>query len=881
MPHLTRRELLATGTVAGLAGFAPPGWAAAPAADAPGGLLCNLIDGPVVVDGPVRLAWTVPAGVQHGYQLQLTRVAGQPGAVWDSGWVAGDRSTGVELPATARALLGPDAAGLWRVRTRDAAGRVSGWSAPQLLLGAPAGWEAKPIWAGRAGQPDTPADWALLRHGFVLARRPVLAWLRISARSAEPIRQYVFRAWVNGQLVGVGPSRAARPGVREQYVGLDVTQALRAGPNAIAALCFTTEGHGFQAELVLHDGDGSRRVIASGAGWKAQDGSAWRPPAGNTGGGYYVAPQEAIDARHEPVGWCAAGYDDSGWAPPLVRPALPDLVQEQVGPLVVTPERPVGVTRIGGLWRFDFGRELVGGLSLATRGEGGEQLRISLGEERNPDGSVRDQLRCGQTYREQWTLRAGAQTLEHWGYRAFRWVEIEGPAHLDLAVTALRLGQSWRAEDAHFASSDADLDRVHGFCAYSIRATRLDLYQDTPTRERGPYEGDAVVNQLSEYAVQRSYALARQSIDWLIDRPTWPTEYRLMPPILAWRDYLATGDDRLIRARFEAMVAAQLLDRINAEGLVEKDPGQSSKPWGDLVDWPVANRDGFVFRPVNTVINAWQMAALDALAAIGAAIGRAAEARDLAGRAARLRAAINARLRTPAGLYVDGMGTEHASQHATAFAIALGVADEATARAGAAVLAGQGMRMSVYGAQFLLEALFRGGQADAARALITARGEQSWLAMLERWDATIVMEAWNPMLKPNTTFSHAWGTAPVNLIARHVAGVTIAEPGARRLTIAPQPGSLAHFAARVPTIRGAVAVGWQGGPAPRLSLEVPANARADLRLVLPVPGATAARLDGPGGVRRLAVREGAVACRDLPPGRHRLKVLPARNKTRP
>ncbi|WP_294334186.1 family 78 glycoside hydrolase catalytic domain [uncultured Sphingomonas sp.] len=875
MPHVTRRHLLGQGTAAALAGLAPPSWAAAPEADAPHGLLCNLLAGPAVVEDDARLAWIVPASEQRGYRLQLVRAAGGTPTLWDGGWVASDRSTGVELPAAARGMLQPDDACLWRVQVEDQRGRRSGWSAPQLLLAAPARWQAQSIWAPRADRPDTPADWALLRHGFVLEHQPVLAWLRITASSPEPIRQYVFRAWVNGRLVGVGPSRSSQPGSHAYYLGADVTDALRAGPNAIAALCFTTEDHAFQAELVLLHADGSRRVIASGPDWKARDGSAWRPSVGTTGGGYYVAPLEAIDARQEPVGWCDAGYDEGGWSAALPRPPLPPLVPERVGPLVVTTEKPASLTRDGSLWRIDFGRELVGGLSLATRAKGGERLRISLGEERNPDGSVRDQLRCGQTYREHWTLRAGAQTLAHWGYRAFRWVEIEGPPHLDLQVTALRLGQPWNAEEAHFASSDPDLNRVHDFCAYSIRATRLDLYQDTPTRERGPYEGDAVVNQLSELAVQRSYALARQSIDWLIDRPTWPTEYRLMPPILAWRDYLATGDDRLLRTRFEAMVAAQLLDRINAEGLVEKDPGQSSKPWGDLVDWPIANRDGFVFGAVNTVINAWQVAALDALTSIAVAIGRVPDARDLAARAARMRAAINAQLRTPAGLYRDGLGTEHCSQHATAFAIALGVAPDDTARAGAALLARQDMRMSVYGAQFLLEALYRGGQPDAALALMTARGDQSWLAMLDRWHATIVMEAWNPMLKPNTTFSHAWGTAPLNLIASRLAGVTIIEPGARRLRIAPQPGRLPRFQARMPTIRGPVEVAWRRAAQPVLTLTVPPNARADLVMALPVPGLRAARMASARGIQHLAVQDDVLACRDLATGRYRFDFGPA------
>ncbi|WP_343528943.1 family 78 glycoside hydrolase catalytic domain [Sphingomonas sp.] len=826
-----------------------------------------------MLDGPARLAWTVPQGEQRAYRLQLLRVANGSRALWDGGWVSDDRSTGVELPLAARTVMGPDDACFWRVQISDGTGRRSGWSAPQLLLAAPARWEARSIWASRATTLISPADWALIRHGFVLARKPVLAWLRVSASSPEPIRQYVFRAWVNGRLVGLGPSRASQPDKQAHYVGIEVTDALHAGHNALAALCYTTEGHAFQAELLLLHADGSRQVIASGPDWKAQDGAAWRPPAGTTGGGYYVAPLEAIDARHEPVGWCDANYDDADWPRALLRPTLPSLIPEGAGPLGIALERPAHVQQEAGLWRVDFGSELVGGLALTVRAAGGERLRVSLGEERNADGSVRDHLRCGQIYRENWTLRPGEQRLEHWGYRAFRWVEIEGPANLELDVAALRLEQPWREDDAHFASTDPELDRVHAFCTYSIRATRLDLYQDTPTRERGPYEGDTVVNQASEYAVQRSYALTRQSIDWLIHRPTWPTEYRLMPPVLAWRDYMATGDDRLLHDRFDAMVAAQLVDRINIDGLVEKDPGESSKPWGDLVDWPKANRDGFVFRPVNTVVNAWQVAALNALSMIGTTIGRAAEAHSLSAVAARMRTAMNTHLLTPEGIYRDGSGTEHCSQHATAFAIALGIADDGAARTGAAALARQGMRMSVYGAQFLLEALYRGGQPDAAMALMTSHDDQSWLAMLDRWGATIVMEAWNPMLKPNTTFSHAWGTAPANLIANALAGVTITEPGARRLRIAPQPGALGRFEAKVPTIRGPVGVTWRREGAPLLTLEVPPNVRADVAMALPVPGMQAARISGPDGVRSVPIIGDLLRYDDLPAGHYRFALL--------
>ncbi|MGI6302875.1 MAG: hypothetical protein ACOX52_17715 [Verrucomicrobiota bacterium] len=44
-------------------------------------------------------------------------------------------------------------------------------------------------------------------------------------------------------------------------------------------------------------------------------------------------------------------------------------------------------------------------------------------------------------------------------------------------------------------------------------------------RERIPYEGDAYINQLGHYAVDREYAIARRTIEHFMDHPTWPTEW--------------------------------------------------------------------------------------------------------------------------------------------------------------------------------------------------------------------------------------------------------------------------------------------------------------------------------------------------------------------
>jgi hypothetical protein len=140
------------------------------------------------------------------------------------------------------------------------------------------------------------------------------------------------------------------------------------------------------------------------------------------------------------------------------------------------------------------------------------------------------------------------------------------------------------------------------------------------------------------------------------------------------------------------------------------------------------------------------------------------------------------------------------------------------------------MACSVYGAQFLLEAMYLSGHSDYALGLMTAHTERSWQHMLDL-GSTMTLEAWDAKAKPNLTWNHAWGAAPANIIARYVLGVRPLEPGYAKILIAPQPGPLKWMQGKVPTPLGPVKVSWQGD-ASRLEVEVPPGASA--RVVLPV-----------------------------------------------
>jgi alpha-L-rhamnosidase len=705
-----------------------------------------------------------------------------------------------------------------------------------------------------------PDDWALLRTEFTLPSKPVRsAFVQATAQSPEGARQYVYKLWCNAAVAGYGPVRSQDTEAR--YHAHDITRLLGPGPNALAALCYTASDHRFQAQACVVFEDGTRQVVGTSGDWRALRGAAMLPTAGFTGGGYFNDPQEYWDMRKEPVGWTEPGFDDGAWlsaAPGAsfssLAPAAVNLGRELITPASVTQVAP-------GQWLVDLGREIAGGLHLRVNGTSGDTITVHLGEQFD-GSSVVYHLLAGNTYSEVWTLRDGWQDIEHWGYRGFRWAQlITTDTSLNLSqVHAVALHSAWHEEDSSFSCSDADLTRVWDFARYSIKATAVDVYQDTPTRERDPYEGDALINPRSQYAVQRSYGHARYSNSRLCRRPTWPAEYHLMSVLSAWQDYLATGDTDHLSSDYSYYVAKNFDADLGSDGLVHKAPGSSSQYNADLVDWPAVERDGYVFTDVNTVINAWQYAAYATLSLVAGVLGNAADEAKYSGLADQLRTAINTLLLPTGGPYIDGEGTTHTALHATFVPVALGVADDADLPALGAFLASGGMACSVYAAQFLLEALFAAGQAHAAYALLTATGQSSWLHMMDDLHATITMEAWDPSVKSNTTFSHAWGTAPANIVPRQILGVQVTAPGASGLLVRPQPGPLTWMRGTVPTIRGPVRVSVDRRNGLHVQLDLPPNTttRIEIDSAAFGVGADSLRVTTPGQPRPAITIEGQV-----------------------
>ena len=134
------------------------------------------------------------------------------------------------------------------------------------------------------------------------------------------------------------------------------------------------------------------------------------------------------------------------------------------------------------------------------------------------------------------------------------------------------------------------------------------------------------------------------------------------------------------------------------------------------------------------------------------------------------------------------------------------------------------MACSVYGAQYLLEGLYKAGEADYALNLMTATHDRSWYNMI-KVGSTITMEAWDMKYKPNSDWNHAWGAAPANIISRGLWGIQPKTPGFGLVSIHPQMGNLESSYITVPTIKGPIEAEFKqlGERLSKYTIELPAN----------------------------------------------------------
>lgn len=517
-----------------------------------------------------------------------------------------------------------------------------------------------------------------------------------------------------------------------------------------------------------------------------------------------------------------------------------DLPNESMFETIIN--KPVKIVKIGAEHYFmDFGKAYFGTLTIKSNHSQKDTLIIHLAEElshvhtvnRKPAGTVRYQktiltnlLRGVQTDviltpDKRNTNKRAIKLHDSFGtVMPFRYCEIE---NLKIPINEILIGQkavhyTFNDSASNFFSSDTILNQIWNLCKHTIKATSFAGYYIDGDRERIPYEADAYINQLSHYSVDSEYSLARRTNEYFISHPTWPTEWILHTAKMFYYDYLYTGDLSSIKRHYDNLKAKTLIELAREDGLISthspklndalmrqlgfKNPKQRIK---DIVDWPRMERDAYEFGEINTVINAFYYENLQIMSLIAKSIGNKKDYKYYKNQALKVKKVINSKLLdTAKGIYVDSEGSNHASLHANMFPLAFGLVPEENIDTVVHYVKSKGMACSVYGAQYLLEGLYKNNEADYAKQLIIdTTNVRTWWNMI-KIGSTMTLEAWDMKFKPNLDWNHAWGTAPANIISRYMWGIKPTSSGFRDAEVHPQLGDINFSEITVPTIKGPI-----------------------------------------------------------------------------
>ncbi len=533
---------------------------------------------------------------------------------------------------------------------------------------------------------------------------------------------------------------------------------------------------------------------------------------------------------------------------------------------------------------FDFGKAAFGTLIVKNSGQFYGPIEIHLGEksdgknivDKNPGGSIRYRLinLTIEAEKEIYELKIPPD-LRNTGDRAihmpefigevmpFRYVEIGGQEELieAIEVTQKAVSYHFNENNSSFVSSDQVLNDVWEFSKYSIKATSfLGVYVDGD-RERIPYEADAYINQLGHYATDREFAMARYTHEYLLFHANWPTEWILHSIFMAWADFMYTSDMDSLHKYYFTLQHKALTNLARDDGLISTRTGLVTNSlldniyfplkfksyFGDIVDWPESERDGFEFGEINSVVNAFYYRGLVLMSKIAKETGNSKDEEIYKDMSEKVKLSYNrVFFDSSTGLYVDGEDLVHSSFHSNLFALAFGLVEEKNISSVVEFIKSKRMAGSVYAAQYLLEALYDNDQGESALSLITDEStNRSWPHMFNVVGTTIALEAWDISYKPNLDWNHAWGAAPANIIPRKICGVEPILSGFRLIRIKPNTSGLAYAHCIVPTIRGSVGISWEDSG--RIwSVNVPPNSTAEFHLPHNLEGKAIYSLSGLG-----------------------------------
>jgi alpha-L-rhamnosidase len=828
-------------------------------------LTCENLKNPLVVDvlNP-RLSWVNISNDNEKGQSQAAweiRVASAKDKLlsgkadtWNSGKVISGESVNIQYGGSPLASR-QDC--WWQVRVWDRKGKKSGWSEPAFWsmgllkreewtaqwIGAP--WQgeeplSKSLSPGggqnagnrHPGSENTPPPAPLLRKKFILDKEVASARAFVTGLG-------FFEFYVNGEKAGkdvltpnltlygkrddLGPIGVMIGNnfreYRVMYLSYDIKNLLHEGENVVGAILgngfynpgyYWTQGYGtprFIGQIYVTYTDGTEQVILSDQTWKASKSPVVMD---------LIYDGEHYDARMEQPGWCAPGFDDSGWEKVVSRRAPGGALKAQMSPpdRVMESLAPQKIEKLGeGHFRVDFGQEISGWLHLLNlTGESGRRIDIKYICE-SPVGDNSYTMKGGgpESYATRFT------------WYVFREVEITNwPGELKPEQIKAEAVYSDIETTGRFECSNdlfntinkiwwrSQTDNMHGGIA-----------SDCPHRERSPYTGDG---QVSCVTVMHNFDARTFYTKWIQDilgaqnpetgyvpngapwQPgcgggvAWGAAMNIMP----WEYYLHYGEIDMLKNNYLGMKGyiKYMLTWTNEDGIMFSQAPEKANPnqWINLGDWVAPGK-----LPPDDMVHTfylWRCASLTAM--VASALGEKDDENTYNALAEKTKKAFQRK-------YFDSEKGTYGQYGGNIFALKMGLPDEQKKRVIKALESdihanGDHLDTGIFGTQFFFEVLSENGLNELAYRVMNQHTQPSYGWWIEQ-GATTTWEEWNG----DGSRNHPMFGGGISWFYRYLAGMNPdpEKPGYKNIIFKPVPAPDISFASYSNfTPYGMAAISW-------------------------------------------------------------------------
>lgn len=480
----------------------------------------------------------------------------------------------------------------------------------------------------------------------------------------------------------------------------------------------------------------------------------------------------------------------------------------EIFPFSYTTMQPVSREKLEGGYLYDFGRETF----ACVRIDPTSHSTVIYGESREEALSCKNGP-YGAYYYEDAT--PGKETLMR--PRAFRYVYVitdTEPKLLNADYEHVAI-----ADRASFECNDPTVKKVFDVCAYTFHLNSREFFLDGIKRDRWVWSGDAYQSFMVNRYLYADPEITKRTIIALLGKPPYVqhintiNDYSLYLVISAFDYWYDTGDVRFIKNIYERLYGLYefCVSRLDENGFVCKRNGDwIFIDWNDHLDkdGPMCAEQILLWHATKCIKQLATVAESSAPCAIDEdalkeKIYRFFYKKELGG-------------------FIDGYtsGKNHISRHQNVFALLYDLASpEQASEIMDKVLCNPDVPAitTPYFELYELIAMCKSGNVKYATDMLSGY----WGEML-KLGATSVWEQFDPGKSGTEHYAmygksfgcslcHAWGSGPILLLGKFIAGVSITSVGGETFTVKPCTGIYSSFKATVPVGSGTVRIEYADG----------------------------------------------------------------------